>query len=232
MRVWTLGIISVLGLFLAVPFLYADDKGKFQVQDVRVSMTDGTELATTVYLPEGKPPFPVIVSRTPYNKDGLKGEAAKFCANGYVFVAQDFRGRFKSKGHHAIIFHNDGWTQPRDGQDTLKWIAAQAWCNGKIGSTGGSALGITQNMSAPGASDALQAQFVFVAYSDMYSQGAYQGGAFRTGFLENWLKATGMTDGNLKTFVAHPRYDDFWVEMNPESQAARVNALGVFFGVW
>src|SRR5215813_13368918 len=45
-----------------------------------------------------------------------------------------------------------------------------------------------------------------VALSDMYRQGAYQGGAFRTGLLENWLKATGMTDRNLPTFVAHPKY--------------------------
>jgi len=189
--------------------LYAHNKGKIQAQGVMVPMTDGTELATTIYLPEGKPPFPVIVSRTPYNKDGLKPDAEKFCKRGYAYVAQDFRGRFKSKGHHAIIFHNEGWTKPRDGQDTLKWVAAQPWCNGKIGSTGGSALGITQNMTAPVAPDALQAQFVVVAYSDMYSQGAYQGGAFRTGLLENWLKVTGMADVNLKTFVAHPKYDDF-----------------------
>jgi predicted acyl esterase len=219
--------LSALALFLATPFLYADDKGKFQAQDVMVAMSDGTELATTIYLPEGKPPFPVIISRTPYSKDGLKGEAAKFCKNGYAFVAQDFRGRFKSKGHHAIIFHNEGWTKPRDGQDTLKWIAAQPWCNGKIGSTGASALGITQNMTAPVAPDALQAQFVVVAYSDMYSQGAYQGGAFRTGLLENWLKATGMADVNLKTFVSHSKYDDFWTEMNPETQAEHVRAPGV-----
>jgi predicted acyl esterase len=229
-RMWPVRI--VLGFFLAASFLYADDKGKYQTQDVMVAMTDGTELATTVYLPEGKPPFPVIVSRTPYNKDGLKGEATKFCRNGYAFVAQDFRGRFKSKGHHSIIFHNEGWTKPHDGQDTLKWIAAQPWCNGKIGSTGGSALGITQNMTAPVAPDALQAQFVVVAYSDMYSQGAYQGGAFRTGLLENWLKGTGMVDVNLKTFVAHPKYDDFWAEMNPETQAERVRAPAVFLGGW
>jgi predicted acyl esterase len=195
-------------------------------------MADGTELATTVYLPEGKPPFPVIVSRTPYNKDGLKGEAARFCKNGYAYVAQDFRGRFKSKGHHSIIFHNEGWTKPRDGQDTLKWIAAQPWCNGKIGSTGGSALGICQNMTAPVAPDALQGQFVVVALSNMYSQGAYQGGAFRTGLLENWLKATGMVDVNLNTFVSHPKYDDFWEEMAPEGQASRVRAPGVFLGGW
>ena len=41
-----------------------------------------------------------------------------------------------------------------------------------------------------------------------------------------------MTDVNLKTFVAHPKYDNFWAEMNPESQAERVHAPGVFFGGW
>ena len=172
-------VLIALGLLLFQPFfLFADDKAKSPATDTMVAMADGTELATTIYLPEGKGPFPVIVARTPYNKDGLKGDAAKFCRNGYAFVAQDLRGRFKSKGHHAIIFHNDGWNQPHDGQDTLKWIAEQAWCNGKIGSTGGSALGITQNMSAPGAPEALKAQFVVVALSDMYSQGAYQGELF------------------------------------------------------
>lgn len=203
-----------------------------EVSDCMVKMTDGTELATTIYRPNGDGPFPVVVARTPYNKDGQKSEAERFSRNGYVYVAQDLRGRFKSKGHHAVIFHNDGWSTPHDGHDTLTWISEQPWCNGKIGSTGGSALGITQNMAAPGAPSALAAQHVVVAFSDMYRQGAYQGGAFRTGLLENWLKATGMTDVNLKTFEAHPVYDDFWKELNPEEQAEQVNAPGVFFGGW
>ena len=209
-----------------------DDRPDFKTSDSLVPMSDGIELATTVYQPKGQGPFPVIVARTPYNKDGLEGEAQRFCRNGYVFVAQDLRGRFQSRGHHAVIFHNDGWNTPRDGHDTLEWIARQAWCNGRIGSTGGSALGITQNMAAPGAPEALVAQHVVVAFSDMYRQGAYQGGAFRTGLLENWLNATGMTDVNLETFVAHPRYDEFWEELNAETQAERVNAPGVFFGGW
>ena len=50
-----------------------------------VPMQDGTELATTVYLPRGPGPFPVVVSRTPYNKDGLKGEAATFVRHGYAY---------------------------------------------------------------------------------------------------------------------------------------------------
>jgi putative CocE/NonD family hydrolase len=87
-------------------------------------------------------------------------------------------------------------------------------------------------MTAPGAPDALKAQFVVVAYSNCYPQGAYQGGAWRTGLLEGWLKATGMTDVNLPTFVSHPRYDDFWAGLNPESQAERVHAPAVFLGGW
>src|SRR5262245_31987142 len=214
------------------PAMARDELSEVEAADSLVPMSDGIELATTVYRPKGDGPFPVIVARTPYNKDGLKGEAQRFCRSGYAFVAQDLRGRFKSRGHHAVIFHNDGWNSPHDGHDTLEWIAQQAWCNGKIGSTGGSALGITQNMAAPGAPKALAAQHVVVAFSDMYRQGAYQGGAFRSGLLENWLKGTGMTDVNLKTFVAHPRYDEFWEEMNAETQAERVNAPGVFFGGW
>lgn len=210
----------------------AENPTEFDVADTMVPMTDGVELATTIYRPKGEGPFPVIVARTPYNKDGLKGEGQRFSRNGYVFVAQDLRGRFQSKGHHAIIFHNDGWNKPHDGHDTLDWIARQPWCNGQIGSTGGSALGITQNMAAPGAPAALKAQHVVVAFSDMYHQSAYQGGAFRTGLLENWLKGTGMTDVNLATFVEHPRYDGFWKELSPESQASRVDAPGVFFGGW
>jgi hypothetical protein len=216
----------------AWPAVGADDQAEYEASDSFIPMSDGVELATTVYRPKGDGPFPVIVARTPYNKDGLIVEAQRFCRNGYAFVAQDLRGRFKSKGHDAVIFHNDGWNTPHDGHDTLEWIARQSWCNGKIGSTGGSALGITQNMAAPGAPTALAAQHVVVAFSDMYRQGAYQGGAFRSGLLENWLKATGMSDDNLKTFVAHPNYDEFWAEFNAEAQAERVNAPAVFLGGW
>lgn len=228
--VWTISLIATSGF--SVESVYGQKLPEIEVSDCMVPMTDGIELATTIYRPKGDGPFPVVVARTPYNKDGQKGEAERFSRNGYVYVAQDLRGRFRSKGHHAVIFHNDGWSTPHDGHDTLKWIAEQSWCNGKIGSTGGSALGITQNMAAPGAPSALAAQHVVVAFSDMYRQGAYQGGAFRMGLLENWLNSTGMIDVNLKTFESHPSYDEFWKELNPEAQAERVSAPGVFFGGW
>lgn len=198
-----------------------------------VAMSDGVKLATDVYLPgDGAGKYPVIVARTPYNKNGGAGFAASALRRGYAFVAQDLRGRFKSEGHHAIIFANDGLGDHQDGPDTLKWVAKQPWCDGTIGSWGASALGITQNMAAPGAPDALKAQHVSVAFSDNYSQAAYQGGAFRTQLLERWLKGTGMVEKNLETFVAHPTYDDFWKRLNCEPRAPKVRAPGVFYGGW
>jgi len=199
-----------------------------------VAMRDGVKLATDVYLPgDGTGKYPAIVARTPYDKSQEgKGLAARSAKHGYAFVIQDLRGRFKSEGHHAIIFANDGLGEHQDGRDTLEWIAKQPWCSGKIGSWGSSALGITQNMAAPVAPDELKAQHVSVAFSDYYSQAAYQGGAFRTQLLERWLQSTGMIEKNLATFVAHPRYDDFWKRLNTETQAAKVRAPGVFLGGW
>ena len=151
-----------------------------------VAMGDGVKLATDVYLPgDGAGRYPVIVARTPYDKSkGGTALAANAARRGYALVVQDVRGRFKSEGDPAIIFGNDGLGEHRDGPDTLKWVAKQPWCDGRIGTWGGSALGITQNMAAPGAPDELKGQFVSVAFSDYYGQAAYQGGAFRTQLLE------------------------------------------------
>src|SRR6476660_7413375 len=85
-----------------------------------VAMSDGVKLSTDIYLPDkGKPPFPTILLRTPYNKNGNGGTAAAVARFGYALVVQDMRGRFASGGHHAIIFGNDGiGDKHQDGHDT------------------------------------------------------------------------------------------------------------------
>ena len=225
--------VLLLGAVLSSVTTLAADPPKIQPTLQMVVMRDGTKLATDVYLPPiGRPPYPVVLMRTPYGRRGGQGDAQRLCPQGYVLVSQDIRGRGKSQGHHAVIFHNGGWGKRRDGHDTLRWIASQPWCNGNVATLGGSALGITQNMLAPDAPDVLRGQVVSVAFSDMYSQSAYQGGVWRKSLLEGWLTLTGMVDVNLKTFRDHPNYDEFWVELNPEAQAHRVNVPGVFIGGW
>jgi predicted acyl esterase len=200
----------------------------------KVAMSDGVKLATDVYLPaNGIGPFPTILLRSPYNKNGNKGHAAIVTRLGYAFVEQDMRGRYASEGHHAIIFGNDGLGgEHQDGHDTIDWIAKQSWSNGKIVTYGQSALGIVQNQAAPGAPAALKGQVVGVAFSDFYHQGAYQGGVWRKELLEGWLKQTKMDDVNLPTFLEHTTYDDFWKKLSAEAHADQVDAPGVFTGGW
>jgi uncharacterized protein len=204
------------------------------VRAEQIPMSDGVKLATDVYLPpNGTPPYPTILIRTPYGKGVGKNLAANLCAHGYALVAQDMRGRFDSGGHHAIIFGNDGLGgKHQDGHDTMRWITKQRWSDGKVGTWGGSALGIVQNMAAPAAPAALKGQVVIMAFSDYYHQAAYQGGAWRKELLEGWLKNTKMEDVNLATFLQHPTYDGFWKKLSADAHASQVNAPSVYIGGW
>src|SRR5260221_7972177 len=122
------------------------------LRDEVVGMRDGTRLYADVYLPAGPGPFPALLERTPYNKDNSTevqvGAPAFFAAAGYAVVIQDVRGRFRSEGRF-VPFQDDGWGANRDGLETVKWIAAQPWCNGQVGAIGGSYSGATQYPLAP-----------------------------------------------------------------------------------
>jgi uncharacterized protein len=110
-----------------------------------VPMRDGIKLATSIYLPPGDGPFPVVLTRTPYGKDAMYGPAAhkQFLEHGYVRVVQDVRGKFKSEGKYAAFVDDID-----DGYDTVEWIAKQPWSNGKVGMFGTSYSGFSQLMAA------------------------------------------------------------------------------------
>ncbi|MGE0552070.1 MAG: CocE/NonD family hydrolase [Gemmatimonadales bacterium] len=120
---------------------------RFTVQkNISVPMRDGVELAADVYLPTAGGRFPVIVMRTPYDKNGLAGEngaARYFAGQGYAVVAQDVRGRYESDGQYTVQ-SNDR----EDGFDTIEWAARQPWSTGKVGTYGCSYLGETQVLLA------------------------------------------------------------------------------------
>ncbi|QKR99814.1 CocE/NonD family hydrolase [Sphingomonas sp. CL5.1] len=104
---------------------------------VLVPMRDGVGLSTDIYTPKsgsgGK--FPVILWKTPYNEHKLRGSTLRYAIEatrrGYVFIMQNERGRYFSEGKYEIL----GRPQT-DGYDTLSWIAAQPWSNGKVGTLG------------------------------------------------------------------------------------------------
>ncbi|MBC8218857.1 MAG: CocE/NonD family hydrolase [Planctomycetes bacterium] len=202
------------------------------VQTVMVPMRDGTKLATQISLPSGSGPWPVIMIRTPYGKSGMAGAATMALQNGYGSVVQDFRGRFDSEGVDYPVFVHGGWGEHQDGYDTVEWIASQEWCNGKVGAFGISGPGIALNMMGPSRPPHLRCMFVSVAFSSMYHQAAYQGGAFRKALIENWLNGNRFHPRSLEIIREHPDYDDFWRSINPEEVMHRVNVPVMYVGGW
>lgn len=191
-----------LQLVFAV-LLLADSRSPFAAapteisrsNDVMIAMRDGVRLATDIYLPAengvtqpGR--FPVILSRTPYNKSGAATEGNYFAAHGYAFVVQDTRGRYHSEG----IWHfltDDG----RDGADAAEWISHQSWSNGKIGMYGTSYVGGTQHAMALEKVPQLETVIPVDAVSNMGYQSMRNAGAFELRFW-NWIFSIGAPVGS------------------------------------
>lgn len=155
-------------------------------KDVMVPMRDGVRLATDVYRPaiDGEPApgqFPTILGRTSYDKNSpqmwVEPVAEFFTPRGYVVVTQDLRGRYRSEGT-GQYFHTANVNEGRDGYDTVEWIAAQPWSNGRVGTAGSSHGAIVQSMMALCRPPHLTAMWQDVGPTNMYSHCIRQGGAF------------------------------------------------------
>jgi hypothetical protein len=201
------------------------------VTTVMIAMRDGKRLATDIYRPRGDGPFPVVLSRTPYNrkKKGQGGEG--FTRDGFAFAVQDMRGRFDSEGEN-LPFVGCGWGEHQDGVDTVAWLRKQPWCNGSVGTIGGSAGGITQNLLAGAAPDGLKAQYISVAAASLYPDAAYIGGAFRKADIENWLSGNKFAPEALDIMRARPTYDDYWRTFDTGLKFAQMNAPAIHIGGW
>jgi uncharacterized protein len=195
-------------------------------QTVMISMRDGVKLATDVHKPSSdvSTPWPVILSRTPYNKNSLDAIGAEAIRRGFIFVAQDCRGRFASEGEN-LPFDLDG----SDGFDTLEWVAKQSWCNGKIGTWGGSAGAITQFQMIRSGTDRLTAQHLTVGAPNLYDV-VYIRGVFRKALVEDWLRGAQWGSNALPRWVANPIYDEYWRERDITRHYGKANAPAVHIG--
>lgn len=165
------------------------------MQDVMVAMRDGVHLATDVYLPHALSErksggrWPVLLERTPYNKQGLNRSeksvefpaarsrpdiARWFARRGYVVVMQDCRGRYGSEGTFSKYLN-----EAEDGYDTMAWIVAQDWCDGQIGTFGVSYGSHTQISAACLTPPGLACMFLDSGgFASAYHGGIRRGGAF------------------------------------------------------
>ena len=158
-------------------------------REAEIPMRDGLMLAADVYLPAGAGPearVPAVVLGTPYDKRSPMHvvEARLYQDHGYAFVAYDCRGRGKSEGVWRA-FAQDG----PDGHDVVEWAAAQAWCDGRIGTTGLSYSGWNQWATARERPPHLRAMISSAAAGRWQEEIPYTFGVFQLYFAQ-WLYRT------------------------------------------
>lgn len=168
------------GLLLCPNLTGAENGPSISRRTVTVPMRDGVLLSTDIYAQQDAPRSPVLLMRSPYNKQGGKSAAERFAAAGYIAVVQDCRGRFESAGDF-VPYNNEG----QDGFDTIEWLRQQKWCDGRIGMWGASYVGATQWQAAVEQPPGLVTITPTATFSSFY-RNLYLGGAVRLQLITRW----------------------------------------------
>src|SRR3974390_946354 len=154
-------------------------------RNVEIKMRDGVILRGDIFRPGADGKFPVLLQRTPYRRAipwGYNVDFAQRAASrGYVIFLQDVRGRYTSDGDWYPFIH-----EAEDGYDTIEWVAAQPYSNGKVGMFGGSYVGATQMLAAIAHPPHLAGICPVVTASNYHENWTYQGGAFEQWFNQSW----------------------------------------------
>ncbi len=174
-----------------------------------LEMRDGVRLAVDILRPtkDGRvtdEKLPCIWTHTRYRRaakgrDGRvrsEGDSplwAPLLQHGYNVVVVDVRGSGASFGAWQGLFTAE---ETQDAYEITEWIAKQPWCDGQVGMSGGSYLGITQLMAASKKPPHLKAIFPMVAYFDLYDV-AYHGGVYFDDFIGTWSRLTRMLDTQI-----------------------------------
>jgi uncharacterized protein len=102
-----------------------------------VPMRDGIRLYSLLLFPKGQPRqnMPTVLIRDPYLTKSWVGFFADYIASllqhGYAVMIQNERGRYYSEGTYTYLVGSGN-----DGFDTVQWLTAQPWSNGKVGTLG------------------------------------------------------------------------------------------------
>ena len=131
------------------------EKPAFTFQEVMVPMRDGVRLQTVILAPSDQQgPLPILFWRTPY---GVPNKAVQqvppsfkeLAQDGYIFVIQNLRGRFKSEGVFKLtsqvnLADPTSTNETTDAYDSIDWLVKNVPNNtGKVGMYGVSYDGLT-----------------------------------------------------------------------------------------
>ncbi|MCK5104382.1 MAG: CocE/NonD family hydrolase, partial [Cyclobacteriaceae bacterium] len=121
----------------------------FNIREEMISMRDGVKLYTIILSPKNTDkPLPILLERTPYNAaNRLGGQTSnmdvmlgnRLIGDGFIYVFQDIRGRFKSEGESLLYrvprgdFNKTDTDETTDAWDTIDWLVSNVTSNGRVG---------------------------------------------------------------------------------------------------
>jgi putative CocE/NonD family hydrolase len=230
---------------------------------VLIEMADGVRLSARIWRPAGadaQAPVPALLEYLPYRKgDWTAPRDAQrhpwYAAHGYASVRVDLRGSGDSEG-----VMNDEYTarELADAVTVIEWLAAQPWCDGKVGMFGISWGGINSLQVAALAPPALKAIVTVCSSDDRYGDDVhYFGGALlgvdmlawattmlaftarppdptRVGDAWNdlWMQRLEALEPYLDTWLSHPERDEYWRRGSVCEDYGAITAAVLAVGGW
>ncbi|MBS1918962.1 MAG: CocE/NonD family hydrolase [Bacteroidetes bacterium] len=179
-------------------FAQQNEITSYKKTEVMIPMRDGVKLFTTIFTPDkATEPVPILITRTPYGAsrpDNFNILHFTYTANmakeGYIFVFQDIRGKFKSEGvmqiHQPLIHETQKGTidESTDTWDTVDWLIKNTKNNnGKAGILGISYPGWLALVGAVDPHPALKASSEQACMGDLFlGDDFHHNGAFRLSY--------------------------------------------------
>jgi putative CocE/NonD family hydrolase len=184
-----------------------DVKAYYQKAEYEVPMRDGVKLHTTIYTPRrSTEKLPFLILRTPYGTGPYGADAYRrflgpsphsfeFEEEGFIFVFQDVRGKFKSEGEFTVMRPftpnktANQTDESTDTYDTIEWLLKNIPNNnGRAGLWGISYPAFQTVMGMIDAHPALKAASPQASPADMFiGDDFHHNGAFRLTYTFSWL---------------------------------------------
>ncbi|MET0599809.1 MAG: CocE/NonD family hydrolase [Mesorhizobium sp.] len=226
-----------------------------------ITLSDGTRLAATLWLPVDalERPVPAILEYLPYRRrDGTvlrdRQMHAYFAGHGYATVRVDMRGSGDSDG---LLLDEYLPQEQSDAVEVIAWLAAQPWCSGTVGMMGISWGGFNALQVASHRPPALKAVITCCSTDDRYADDChYMGGCllnntiawastmFAFGALppdpevvgdrwrDMWLARLENNPLMLADWIGHQTRDDYWKQGSVAEDYSAITAAVYAIGGW
>ncbi|MEP7318657.1 MAG: CocE/NonD family hydrolase, partial [Panacibacter sp.] len=230
MRKFTGTLFCIVFSCFITAISFAQTKIEYTRHEAMIPMRDGIKLYTVYYTPNTTEPVPILIQRTPYGSEGMQSPEKSMylkdmAEEGYVFVTQDIRGRYKSEGGFIMnrpILDKPGMVdESTDTYDAVEWLIHNVPNNnGNVGQLGISYPGWTTLVAAARPHPAMKAASEQATMSDLFlGDDFHHNGAFRLSYAYDYAFMEEIS--NVDSLFPFDHYDQYnwFLKMGPLSNA-------------